>query len=111
MGPEEFVRQLRDLGFEVQVVQGLAVFPYAVPVGSRAGEQVQLGLAIPPDFPASPPPGPHVSPRLGHPQGAVSDSLLGVDWEYWSRPFPDWPRTERSVRAYMVHVRTLFSQL
>ena len=84
---------------------------FQVPVGARIGEVVQLALAAPGDWPLSCPPGPHVSPRFGHPHGNVHDSPLGADWEYWSRPFPNWPATDRSFASYMAHVRTLFSQL
>lgn len=37
---------------------------------------------------------------------------LGPDWEYWSRPImAAWPNTDRTVLAYMGHVRHLFDTL
>jgi hypothetical protein len=112
MGAAEFARQLRDLGYQVTELPGGAVtFPYDVPVGSLAGTTITLGFIVQPDFPVTPPGGPCVRPALGHPAGNVSVmAQLGMDWEYWSRPFPDWPGSGRSVRAYMAHVRHLFSQ-
>jgi hypothetical protein len=89
----------------------LVVFSYAIPVGERLADQVRIGLSRPADWPLSCPPGPHVSPRLGHPAGNVHDSPLGSDWEYWSRPFNGWADSPRTFRAYMAHVRALFSQL
>lgn len=110
-GADGFVRQLVEEGYEVAMRDGIATFPYVIPLGSKIGETIQLGLQPPPDFPASPPPGPHVSPVLAHPAGAVHASPLGAAWCYWSRPSPGWTRGTRTVREYMAHVRNLFSQL
>jgi hypothetical protein len=110
VGAEEFLAQIRGEGIEPTVVQGIAIFDYAVEVGLLVGSNIRLGLAVPADFPLTPPPGPHVSPRLGHPLGAVHASPLGADWEYWSRPHPSWNQTDRSFAAYMRHIRTLFAQ-
>jgi hypothetical protein len=110
MGPDEFFRQLGSLGFEFSQRGQYAIFKYCIPLGTMIGETITLALIATNDFPLTPPPGPHVSPRLGHPNGAVHASDLGPDWEYWSRPFPGWPATDRTVKAYMAHVRHLFSQ-
>ena len=97
-------------GFQVVEQGPFVVFAYRIELGSRAGQEVRIGLQVPGDWPISPPPGPHVSPRLGHPHGAVHDSPLGSDWEYWSRPAQNWP-ADRTARAYLRHLRTLFSQM
>jgi hypothetical protein len=34
---------------------------------------------------------------------------FGPDWEYWSRPFPGWPISDRDARAYMAHIAHLFA--
>lgn len=102
--------ELGQLGFVVRQRTGLLVFGYDVPLGSHRSERLQLGLADPPDWPLTPPPGPHVSPPLHHPDGAVHGSPLGPDWVYWSRPFPGWHQSPRTAAAYMAHVRRLFSQ-
>jgi hypothetical protein len=110
VGAAGFLAALAAHGYSVTEQAGFGIFPYTVEVGRRAGEQVKVGLLIPGDWPLSPPPGPHVSPRLGHPAGAVHPSPLGAEWEYWSRPAPSWP-SDRSMRAYLRHLRTLFAQL
>lgn len=114
VGVSGFVAALSAAGLQVtqQNAQGVdfVIFPYRVEVGSRAGQIVTVGLPVPGDWPLSPPPGPHISPRLGHPHGAVHASPLGPDWEYWSRPAQGWAN-DRSARAYLRHLRTLFSQL
>lgn len=109
-GVAGFLAALAARGYAVARHNEFAVFTYVVEVGSRAGQEFRVGLQIPPDWPLSPPPGPHVSPRIGHPDGAVSGSPLGTDWEYWSRPAQNWA-ADRSMRAYLRHLRTLFSQL
>jgi hypothetical protein len=87
------------------------IFSYDIPVGGRVGQSIRLALARVTDWPLSCPPGPHLSPRLGHPEGAVHASPLGPEWEYWSRPFPSWPTSARTFRAYMGHVRALMAKL
>jgi hypothetical protein len=114
-GAELFLQDLRDLGYdpEARAVdgQGFAVFAYRIPVGTRIDEEVMLGLDTPPDWPETPPHGPHVSPPFDHPLGANNPSPLGAGWRHWSRPPPNWATTQKSVRAYMRHLQTLFSQL
>lgn len=109
VGAAGFLAALAAAGYTAMEKDGHAVFTYTVEVGSLAGREISIGLQIPGDWPITPPPGPHVSPRLGHPDGAVHGSPLGDDWEYWSRPDDLWP-DERSMRAYLRHLRTLFAQ-
>ena len=106
-----FAGQLRGLGFDVSVNGSFVTFPFKIQSGSRSGQLVTVGIEVSGDFPANPPPGPHVRPHLGHPDGHVNPSTLGGEWEYWSRPFPSWPSTNRTASDYMAHVRVLFSQL
>ncbi len=114
MGSSEFARQIRDLGYQVEELPNCnrVIFPFEIPIGSHRGETVKLGFDVPTDFPVTPPGGPRVSPRLGHPGGAVHDAPdFGAVWEYWSRPFPNWAGTDRTAATYMAHVRRLFQQL
>jgi len=111
MAADDFIGQLKVLGYEVTMADQYALFPFCVPIGRLIRQEVRLGLFAPADFPLTPPPGPHVSPRIDHPHGACHASHLGPDWVYWSRPFPGWSASTRDVRAYMAHVRRLFEQL
>jgi hypothetical protein len=122
VGVDGFVEGLKALGYEPQLrADGLVVFDYEIEVGPLAGKVIKLALAVPGDWPATPPSGPNVSPRLlpintdgapGHPFGAVHEAPhLGPDWQYWSRPFPSWPQTDRTVGAYRCHLRRLFDTL
>jgi hypothetical protein len=125
---DDFMAQLRQLGYEPELRPNeFVVFDYEVELGKHIGETVKIGLQVPGDWPASPPSGPFVSPRLlpisggvtgrGRPWDAVHtcdgrgfDDPGGV-WEYWSRPFTKWQMTDRNVRAYLRHLRTLFGEI
>lgn len=109
-GPAEFARQARALGLTSVTIDGEWVrFALEVPAGAHAGQTVTIAAQVPFDFPDTPPPGPHVSPAFTHPAGAVHASPLGANFLYWSRPAQGW-QADRSVRAWVRHVRSLFGQ-
>jgi hypothetical protein len=116
MTRSEFIQQLKEMGYEpTEQNNYIVVFPYVIPVGKLAGTKIKLGLQV---TDLVPPPGPHVSPRLHplesgggipHPLGGINESpLLGPEWQYWSRPFRGWAKTDRSARTYMAYINTLF---
>ena len=118
MSRQDFIDQLNALGYVVEDRgEDRISFPYDVPVGTFLGKKIHLGFAVPSDFPATSPSGPHVSPRLlplnntskEHPAGGIHESPFGPDWEYWSRPFPEWNKTSRTVKTYMAHIQKLFA--
>lgn len=121
---QDFEDQLKALGYAVQAYPGgRLLIEYEIPVGRFQGRSVRLGLTVADEFPASCPGGPHISPSLlqvhpandvGHPVGGVHDdsdyrNAVGGDWQYWSRPFPGWGSSDRSVRSYMAFIRGLFA--
>lgn len=119
MAAADFIQQLRDLGYDVQISRAPStiVFDYSIPVGPWLGERVRVGLIVP-DDPLQAPSGPYVTPRLlpingsgEHPHGAIHEAPdWGPEWEYWSRPFSAWLQTDRTAAAYMAHLRLLFAQ-
>jgi hypothetical protein len=118
MARKDFVKQLKGLGYVVEDgKEGRVIIPYTVPLGKFQGQEIKLGFIVPADFPLTPPSGPHVWPRLlpihgigKHPRGGIHESpSFGPEWEYWSRPFPGWGDTDRTVRAYLAHIRNLFA--
>ncbi|MFG3292327.1 hypothetical protein ACGF3G_26410 [Streptomyces sp. NPDC048179] len=109
-GPAALRAGLQAIGYTTQQQGDFTVFDYTIETGPGAGRTVKIGLQAAPDFPTTPPGGPHVSPKVGHPHGAVHPSGLGTEWEYWSRPAANWA-ADRSVRGYLRHLRTLFAQL
>lgn len=110
-GAIEFARQAEALGLTGIAIEGNWVtFDLAIPAGQHAGERRRIAAEVPVDFPDTPPPGPHVNPATTHPAGAVHASPLGGDWVYWSRPTQGWP-ADRSVKAWLRHVRSLFAQV
>ena len=115
-GVEEFARQLRELGFDVTCRDGNRVtFPHELAGGTRAGAAVTLGFELPPEFPRTPPGGPHLSPRVfpmnpnanAHPE-KVLDSGFGPDWQYLSRPYPGW-RGRETVATYLAYIERLLA--
>lgn len=117
MAQQDFIDQLKALGYQLQARNdGRIAFDYMIPVGKFMDTKISLGLEAPGDFPLTPPPGIHVSPHLlplnttsnHHPEGGINTSPFGEGWQYWSRPFPNWAGSDRTVRTYMAHVRHLF---
>ncbi len=116
-----FVDGLRKLGYVVELkdAEGSRItFEYPVGSGKFVGKTFRIGLEIPPDFPASVPGGPHVSPRVhggrptgvAHPTSNIHESPgFGPDWEYWSRPFPNWQAEPcKTVETYLAHLWRLW---
>jgi hypothetical protein len=121
-GVDVFADGLKALGYAPEIVDrdsGRLQFAYAVDTGKHAAQTVMLGFVVPPDFPMTPPSGPHVSPKIHggvsqggeHPNGAIhANREFGEAFEYWSRPFPDWlAEPTKTVRSYMAFVRQLWA--
>ncbi len=119
MAKDDFIQQLNEVGYAIEDLgENRVAFPFEIPCGKLVGKKIKLGFAIPPDFPLTPPSGPHISPRLmpnqsggTHPTGGIHDSPFGADWHYWSRPISHWNNTKRTVKDVMAHVRHLFDTL
>jgi hypothetical protein len=115
---EAFRNELLRLGYHPVVMADKpdrVLLEYEVESGKFQGRKVRLGFVVPGDFPATAPSGPHVRPHFhpvgqpgGHPTGAVHKSDFGDEWQYWSRPYPDWALSKRTVAAYMSHVWRLW---
>ncbi len=118
MSQQDFVNQMKVLGHDVQVRDNLVSFPYVIPIGRFQGQSITLGFEAPGDYPLTCPGGPHIMPHLlpmndkgEHPLGKVLDSRpFGRDWQYWSRPFLEWNKTNKNAKEYMAHIRHLFDQ-
>jgi hypothetical protein len=119
MARADLIQGLRDLGFEVtERGQQCVSFPFTIRSGRFAGRTVTVGFQAGEDWPFNPPPGPHVTPPL-LPTGGGDWPLGGVhagrlppfmdgNWQYWSRPFPNWASTDRTVRSYVEHLHHVF---
>lgn len=122
---DAFTEGLRAQGHDFRALPGRpdhVVIDYVVQSGCFAGEQVRMGFIIPPDFPLTAPSGPHVSPCLrpsdqpgDHPNGARHSSHAapfadgeGGDWQYWSRPYPNWKSSRSPVATYMTFIDQLW---
>jgi hypothetical protein len=118
MSGQNFIDELKALGHDVQVRDNLVSFPYVIPLGRFQGQSITLGFDVPADYPLTCPGGPHMTPRLlpmnsagEHPSGKILDSgPFGAGWQYWSRPFEIWGKTQKNAKEYMAHIRHLFDQ-
>lgn len=120
-GVANFLAGLSALGYEAtEVGDGNITFEYTVELGRLAGRIVTMGFKVPPDFPITPPSGPHVRPHIhglqgggGHPTGGIhlssGHSGLSDEFQYWSRPFTGWSDTRKTVGEYMAFVRHLWA--
>ncbi|SRR6266446_1172357 len=123
-GREEFVRQLLEIGYDLLPVPpdpaqpgNRVAFSYVVPGGRFAGQQIKLGFEVLPEFPRTPPSGPHLSPRLlpinsgaaDHPNRVHESPSFGPEWEYWSRPYRGAWRGREGVSEYLAHIDHVFS--
>lgn len=124
-GVAVFVEGLQQLGYQPTQLPGKpdhVVISYKVETGRRAGITVRHGFIVPPDFPATAPSGPHVSPRIHptnptqtpHPTGGIHLSSgafeqgVSGEWQYWSRPFPNWATSKKTAATYMRHIWRLW---
>jgi hypothetical protein len=125
MAAQDFIQELRALGYEVDdspvpQLQDTTVvrFSFRIPLGTSAGEDITLGFIVPPDYPMTCPSGPYMSPHViplntsttEPPYGGISDASgnFGQGWQYWSRPYNGWAQGGRDARAYMHHIKHLF---
>lgn len=113
----DFIEQLKALGYNVKELgKNKVVFHYTILSGKFRGMTVELGFEVPKDFPNIPPNGPHIKPRIlpinqqatTHPEKVLPSGPFGDLWEYWSRPFQGWAKTDHSVKTYMTHIVNLF---
>jgi len=114
MARVDFINQLDALGYTTQEeANGMVMFTYAIPLGKNIGKKLRVALQVGNDFPMNCPPGPHFESRniegWVEPGTNIHGSPLGTDWRYWSRPFPDWNRTEKTVKVYLAHIKNLLT--
>lgn len=117
-GPALFAEQLRALGYEAKVDGEWVEFGYTAPGGTHAGAEVALAVAVPANFPITPPGGIDFTPRMPgrrvnataqHPERSHPSKRHGEAGEYWSRPHPAWnAEPKKDARAYLVWINTLW---
>jgi hypothetical protein len=105
---QTLIEALQTMGLDPELeerIGGLVLQGYRVPVGRHAGDTVDVGFAI--DFPCTPPGGVHIRGQWGAlGQNGVSQSVLGADWQYWSRRYANW-RSNRSPRSVLAYVNKI----
>jgi len=121
MAKIDFINQLEALGYKTKEPKpGFVSCEYEIEVGKFIGQKVTIAFQVGDNFPMSPPPGPHFKPHLlpvtggggTHPFGAIHNSPLGTEWQYWSRPFTQhWNTSDRTVKTYLGHIKNLLATI
>lgn len=119
-GAERLYSDLLELGFNAELVEGkdgnkyAVIHNYEVEMGRFAGEIIDLGIMATSDYPRSVASAIHVltTPPLlekGNIPNVrnITDSNLGVEWQYWSNNF-NWT-TERTTRRLISQINTIFN--
>lgn len=119
-GPDRLLRDLGEMGYEVERVTCADGSVYAVirgfvvPAGPFVDRIIDLGLLATPDYPRSVGSSIHVraTPQLfeyGSVPGRrnIIQSALGPEWRYWSHNF-GWTG-ERSTRRLVSQINTIFA--
>ena len=124
MAVDDFVAELHALGHgdASLISSGCVSWSWEVSTGPLLGRRVELGVKVADDHSDTPPQGLFVRPHLmplqseggDHPHAGIHNGTAhgfpDDSWQYWSRPFHGWAR-DRSARAYLAFIRTLFDTL
>lgn len=116
-GHEEFSRQLVELGYTTMPHDERALWvEYEVKDGPLQGTKVRLGFVVPPEFPRTPPSGPHLSPAglfnsRPSPVPGLNASPFGPDWCYLSRPFHRPSPSRNTVTTYLAFVDAVLASV
>lgn len=127
IGVDRLIADLRGLGhaaegpFESNKWQWLVIQGYTIAAGRFAGEVVRLAVPVPSEFPAVPPGGLYISPKLVpdaemgglniHDRSGETKEL-GGEWQYWSRPIAEgtW-RPGLGAKRLVAHWNTVMSNV
>ena len=104
---EQFLKE-KKIPFQIQQSGNLTVYIIQRKIGhgKYADTTVTIGLPIPSDFEINPPYGLHVKKVHNVVQGVTQPavSILGVEWEFWSRQVKNWNTATNKPQYYFDHV-------
>jgi hypothetical protein len=112
----DFINELKALGFTIQEPDAVKIqFEYEIPVGRNIGKKIQIGFDVPNEYPMNCPPGPNFQSTAiagwMEPTANIHASGFGTGWRYWSRPFPDWNRSDKKARTYLAHIKNILAKV
>lgn len=121
-GPERLINDLRELGYQVELVAGkndqqfAVISDFVVPLGHFEGCKIDLGLPATKDFPNTVGSSIHIrcAPQLYEITDSVpsvrniKESDLGGEWRYWSINF-GWSE-ERTARRLISQINGVFER-
>ena len=125
LGVERLMVDLRAVGqavegpFDSGGMRWLIVSNYPVPGGRFFGQVVNVAVAVPADYPQTPPGGLYVNARLvpaaEMPALAVHErpetGQLPGEWQYWSRPIREGWSGENGARRIITHWNAVTSNV
>lgn len=117
IGIKELQNQLNEMGYETIILnKKFVVFKFIIPLGKFKDQEIEVALDAP-HFPLNPPSGPYIKPHLlpisggggSHPTGGIHKrDLPTAEFQYWSRPFRGWNKSQKNAKEYLAFIRTLF---
>jgi len=103
----DFLKQ-KNIDYTTQTHNNLTIyiFDHIIPHGKYGGTSVTIGLPIPSDFDTNPPYGMHIKKNHGIDGNikAPTASVLGTEWEFWSRQVNNWASATNKPQYYLDHV-------
>jgi len=125
LGVERLIADLRAIHQKVEGpfnsggLRWLIVPDYLIPGGRFFGNIAKVAIAVPNDYPQTPPGGLYVSPKLV-PVGdmaklSVQDkpetAQLPGEWQYWSRPIKEGWSAENGARRIIAHWNSVMNNV
>ena len=99
----EFLKGKNILFAETSNQNGGMIFiiEHSIPSGKYCGKTVEIGIPVPADFPDAAPYGLHVKKNHNFEETIQSKntSVLGEEWEFWSRQI-NWDNPARRTPQY-----------
>ena len=104
---EQFLT-IKNISFETHIHDNLTIFKIQRRInhGKYAGTTVTIGLPIPKDAEVNPPYGLHIKKETKIIQKITNPtiSVLGPEWEFWSRQIKNWNIATNKCQYYFDHV-------
>ena len=119
LGTSELKSQIEAMGVKTEIMnEDYVCFQYKIPHGRFKEQIIEIALNAP-QFPLIPPSGPYIKPHLlpfenggSHPSGGIHQRNLPTsEFQYWSRPFANWDKSNKDIKTYLAFIRTLFDFL
>ena len=117
MSNETLIDYLRQLGWNIEVIQGndrlnyLVIKNFSIPLGTLTGKMCDIAIqqnnAVPFVLASAIHTRPHLVPMDMNSKLRTQKSPIGLEWQYWSRVL-NKPLTPQNI---VTHIATIFSEV